>query len=126
MSRQRLTKAKRVRIFDRWSGCCHICGLRIQVGQAWDVEHIKPLWLGGADDETNMAPAHEHCHDDKTSAEATPRAKGTRIRANHLGIKTKPKGRPFSCNKNSPWKKKITGEVVRRIDRATSAAERRE
>ena len=27
-------------------------------GDKWGLEHIKPLWLGGVDDESNLAPAH--------------------------------------------------------------------
>lgn len=92
MSRSTITRAKSVRVFDANSGCCHICGLRIQFGQPWDVEHVKPLWLGGADDETNMKPAHKDCHAGKSKAEAATRSKSTRVRANHLGIKPKRPG----------------------------------
>jgi 5-methylcytosine-specific restriction protein A len=85
-SRRRLTKLARVRIFDAACGICHICEQPIRK-QPWDIDHIKPLWLGGADDESNMRPAHIRCHQDKTSAEAPVRAKGTRIRARHIGVK---------------------------------------
>lgn len=87
MTRKPLTAAKRVRIFDANEGRCHICKYKIQVGQAWEVEHVKPRWLGGDDDEDNMRPAHVECHKDKTADEAPVRAKGTRVRARHLGIK---------------------------------------
>lgn len=91
--RRTISKAMRVRIFDRAGGVCHLCKLPINAtrGEKWHVEHIKPLWEGGSDDEANMAPAHIDCHATKSGAEAAPRAKGTRQRARHIGI-VKPKG----------------------------------
>ena len=86
-ARIRLTRAQKVRIFERARGICHICGLRIQVGQRWDVEHIKPISMDGSDITDNMAPAHVRpCHREKTDAETPIRAKTDRQRANHLGI----------------------------------------
>ena len=87
MRRRPLSRLARVRIFDGTEGRCHLCGLTIVVGERWEVEHCKPLWLGGADDESNMAPAHVHCHAAKSAGEKTIKAKGDRIRARHLGIK---------------------------------------
>jgi len=90
MSKRRsISKAMRVRIFDAASGVCHLCKLPINAtrGEKWHVEHVKPLWEGGSDDESNMAPAHVDCHATKSSEEAAPRAKGTRQRASHIGIK---------------------------------------
>jgi 5-methylcytosine-specific restriction protein A len=109
MKRRTITPAKQVRIFDANGGCCHICELKIQVGEPWDVEHIKPLWLGGADDESNMKPAHRWCHQGKTSAEAPVRAKSNRVRARHLGIARKP-------TKFRGWRK-MDGTVVYANDR---------
>jgi hypothetical protein len=63
----------------------------------------------------NMAPAHLSCHAEKTSEEATSRAKELRIRANHLGI-PKP-GKKLPAGRNSAVKKKINGEVVARLAR---------
>ena len=85
-TRRPLTRAQKVRIFDLSRGRCHLCGLRIRVGEKWDVEHIKPLWLDGADGPENMAPAHIACHQEKTSGEASDRAKTDAQRANYLGI----------------------------------------
>jgi 5-methylcytosine-specific restriction protein A len=109
--RRSLSKLARVRIFDRAGGLCHLCGLRIHVGEPWDVEHVNPLWLSSDDSEENMRPAHKACHRAKTSAEAPLKAKSDRVRAKHLGIK--PKSR-FPCSKESPFRKKLNGEVVRR------------
>lgn len=88
--RRTITKAMRVRIFDRAGGVCHLCKLPINAtrGEKWHVEHVKPLWEGGSDDEANMAPAHVDCHATKSAEEAAPRAKGTRQRARHIGAVT--------------------------------------
>ena len=87
--RRKLSRLQRIRIFDTAEGNCCLCQLPIDAsrGAKWIVEHLKPLWLGGADDETNMGPAHERCAIEKTTAEAPVKAKGDRIRARHLGIR---------------------------------------
>jgi 5-methylcytosine-specific restriction enzyme A len=85
-TRAHLTRAQRVRLFDRHRGLCHICGQKIHVGQRWEAEHVVPIWAGGSDTPDNMAPAHIDCHSGKSSGEAPVRAKTDRQRANHLGI----------------------------------------
>lgn len=114
MSRRPLTRAKRVRIWNAANGICHICKLPIDgTKDKWDAEHIKPIWLGGADDESNMAPAHKRCHAPKTAQEAAPRAKSNRIRARHMGIrKTQP--RPIPGTKASGWRHRMDGTWERR------------
>jgi 5-methylcytosine-specific restriction protein A len=86
MKRKPLSRLARVRLFDANEGICCLCGLWI-THKKWVVEHIKPLWLGGADDETNMGPAHEQCAVAKTASEAPVKARTDRQRANHLGIR---------------------------------------
>ena len=85
--RRSITTAMRLRIWTASAGVCHLCKLPIHAerGEQWDVEHIKPLWLGGTDTEANMAPAHKDCHAPKTKEEATVRAKTNRQAARHLG-----------------------------------------
>lgn len=114
MTRRSLTRLQRVRIFDAAGGVCHICQARIHAGRGerWDVEHVKPLSLGGSDNEANMRPAHVGCHSQKTKDEAPTRAKVYRIRAKHLGIKKS--GRGFPGGKSSAFKKKVDGTVVLR------------
>jgi 5-methylcytosine-specific restriction endonuclease McrA len=80
----------RLRIFARHDGRCHISGVKIQPGDAWDVEHIKPLWQAQPGEnlnrESNLAPALKQPHREKTAAENSARAKADRVRAKHLGI----------------------------------------
>lgn len=113
MKRRHLSRLARTRIFDSAFGICCVCRAEIIVpGQKWIVEHIKPLWLGGADDEANMGPAHERCAVAKTVSEAPVKAKTDRQRADHLGIRKA--GRPMIGSRTSPWKRKMSGELVRR------------
>lgn len=115
MRRKPLTRLQRVKLFDSVGGKCCLCGavIRAERGDRWIVEHLKSLWLGGADDETNMGPAHERCAIAKTTREAPVKAKGDRIRAKHLGIR-KTVSRPMPGSKASGWKRKIDGTVVKR------------
>lgn len=88
MKRRRLATLQRTKIFDRDGGRCCLCGLKINAPKdKWILEHIKPLWLSGADDESNMAPAHFHCAIEKTKAEAPVKAKSDRVRARHIGAR---------------------------------------
>lgn len=87
--RRHLSRVMRTRIFDSTKGICALCKLPIHAerGDKWIVEHLKPLWNGGLDEESNMAPAHQRCSVVKTAGEAPMKAKTDRIRAKHLGIK---------------------------------------
>lgn len=91
--RRSITTAMRLRIWTAHNGVCHLCQLPIHAerGEKWHVEHIKPIWLGGADDEPNMAPAHIDCHSPKTKEEAAARAKTNRIAARNVGALPSPK-----------------------------------
>ena len=90
-ARRSLSPMQRLKVFEAAGGRCHLCELRIQVGQPWDVEHVRPLALLGDDDQSNMRPAHKDCHAIKTKADAASWSKAKRMKAKHLGIK-KPGG----------------------------------
>jgi 5-methylcytosine-specific restriction protein A len=112
MNRRRLTRAQKVRIFDAAHGICHICNSKIFVecGERWEVEHRKPLWLGGTDDFGNMSPAHIRCHRGKTVREHVTRLKGIRQRAKHLGIRNAV-SRPLPGTYRSGIKLSLNGGV---------------
>lgn len=113
MKRRTWTAKRKLAVFEAHGGCCHICGGKIHVGEPWDLEHQIPLALGGDDDESNVAPAHVKCHRAKTSQDVAQIAKANRVRAKHFGASAKP-ARPMPGSRNSPWKKKLNGQVVRR------------
>lgn len=112
MKRKRISVADKVAIFIRHKECCHICGGSV-VGKAWEVEHIIPLALGGADDESNWAPAHKACHAPKTAADVKAIAKAKRRRARHIGAK-RSSSRPIDGSRASPWRKPFNGPPERR------------
>jgi 5-methylcytosine-specific restriction protein A len=85
--RRTLSASKRLAIFLKAEGCCHICKQKIHPGQLWEVEHPIPIAMGGADDETNMAPAHVKCHASKTADDLGKVAKCKRLQIRHAGIK---------------------------------------
>lgn len=77
-------------MFELADGLCHICGMRIRAAEKWDIEHVIPLALGGADNPPNMRPAHKACHAPKTAADVASIAKAKRQKARHIGIKRPP------------------------------------
>ena len=111
--RRHWSRSARARIFEAADGICHICGGRIQVGEAWDLEHVTPLSMGGADEESNLRPAHAKCHRDKTSSEAPILAKAKSREAKHLGFKA-PSRNPIPGSRDTPWKRRMDGTVERR------------
>ena len=90
----------RARVFLAHNGRCHISGRPIRPGDVWELEHVRPLSMGGENRERNLAPALSDAHREKTAAEAGVRAKADRVRQKHLGIfprSRRPlKGRPFA------------------------------
>lgn len=109
--RRALSPMRRLAVFEKSGGRCHICERRIQVGERWELEHVRPLALGGADDETNMAPAHVKCHAVKTKADNASWTKAKRQAAKHRGIR---KRSTFACSRDTPWKRTIDGRTVPR------------
>lgn len=75
----------RIRVFDAYEGRCYRTGRKIAAGEPWDLDHVKPLHLGGENRETNLAPISKAAHREKSAAELTVKAKTDRIRAKHLG-----------------------------------------
>jgi 5-methylcytosine-specific restriction protein A len=112
MTRKSISTKKRVALFQKHGGICHICGGKINVGEAWEVEHIIPFALGGADDETNWSPAHIKCHRGKTTEDVARISKSKRQEARHLGAKKSKSPLPFG--RQSGWKRKMDGSVVKR------------
>ena len=70
--RPRLSTSRRLHLFERHKGLCHICGQPIDGGrQDWEIEHVVPQGPTGqaADPDETMQPVHACC-----SAATTPKA----------------------------------------------------
>lgn len=111
--RGRMSPSRRLRIYEAHKGLCCLCGLKIEAGQKWIVEHLRALELGGEDAESNMAPAHESCAIEKTRGDHHRAAKAKRVKARHIGIR-KRKGPPIPGSRDSGWKRKMDGTLIRR------------
>ena len=106
------TRKDRAAVFMKTDGRCWKCGQRL-AARGWVEEHVVPLADGGADDIGNKMPSCVKCATEKTSEEATVRAKVKRVRDRHIGAMPKSR-RPMPGGRDSPWKNKVGGGVVRR------------
>jgi hypothetical protein len=113
--RKSISTKQRVELFNEHNGICHICGGKINVGEAWEVEHRIPFAMGGEDSKSNWAPAHSKCHRTKTTDDVGAIAKAKRREARHIGINVSRTPLPFG--KKSAFKRKLDGTVVRRDER---------
>ena len=55
---------------------CEICAKQGIVTPATEVDHITPLWAGGAESDANRAALCSRCHSEKSALEAKARASG--------------------------------------------------
>lgn len=78
----------RLRVFEAHGGRCWISGIKIRPGDPWDSDHVLALINGGANRESNLAPALRSKHREKTAEDVAIKAKTARTRQKHLGIKT--------------------------------------
>lgn len=79
--------AVRMRVLIAAKAHCAKCGHKIVGGERWQCDHIKPLWEGGENRESNLQLLCEPCHGVKTRREAGERAKINRVQQKHYGLK---------------------------------------
>jgi hypothetical protein len=72
---------------------------------------VVPLVQGGENRESNLKPALLDPHKTKTKAEVAEKSRVAKRRKSFLGIK---KPSRFPGSRNSPFKRKMDGTVVRR------------
>lgn len=86
--RRSMSPTRRLRIWEAHGGVCILCKTKIDgVRDAWTVEHVRALGLGGDDTDANCGPAHERCRRIKDKDDVARIAKAKRIKAAHIGIK---------------------------------------
>lgn len=101
----------RVRVFERHGGRCHSCTRKIQAGEKWTLEHLKALINGGENRESNLGITCSWCLPYKNAQDVSTKSRNYRVKKRHLGLRRTSR---FGCARSSPFKKKLTGEVVRR------------
>ena len=85
--RGHISRTRRLALFRDQHGRCHLCSGFIKATERWELEHVIPLAMGGADDETNWALAHTKCHKSKTVRDLLELGRAKRREAKHLGAK---------------------------------------
>lgn len=84
---QPIPAAVKDRIALKAERCCQKCGLEIVGKLRAEFDHIVPLILGGKHAESNLQLLCNECHAAKTVRDVKLKAKVTRVRKRHLGIK---------------------------------------
>ncbi|QRM35621.1 HNH endonuclease signature motif containing protein [Microvirga sp. VF16] len=111
--RRKLTPSRRLAVWERTGGRCVVCEAPIDgIRERWIAEHIRALELGGADDLSNMGPAHEICALAKTRDDHRRTARAKRQKIRHIGAEASKRPLPFG--RASPWKRTLSGRVVPR------------
>lgn len=112
--RRRISMRERRAILDDQDGRCAGCGGAID--GTFDIDHVIPLAIGGADDRSNYQALCEPCHDRKThghGGDISRAAKAKRVHAKHTGT-WRPTRRPIPGHKGDRWKRKLNGKTERR------------
>lgn len=70
IKRGHLNRARRFAIADRDGWICHYCGIEGDRhhgpdGNAWHIDHMHPVSLGGSDDESNLVLSCQDCNLEK-------------------------------------------------------------
>lgn len=108
---QRIPDYVKDRVANKAKLCCRICKRQVIGKLRAEFDHETPLILGGKNRESNIQLLCHECHRTKTKLDVKLKAKVSRVRKKHLGIR---KRSTFSCSRDSGWKKRIDGSVVRR------------
>lgn len=77
--RPSMSKARRLRLFARDGGVCHLCKRKVLAGEDYELDHIIPWALAFDDSDDNLKVAHKSCHrTDKTGDDVKRIAKAKR------------------------------------------------
>lgn len=103
----------KLRVFEKFGKACAGCGLSL-LGKRWTCDHAKALINGGENRETNLQPLGDDCcNPKKNKADVGEKSKNYDRRSKHYGVKSNQRSQ-WPCGRDSQFKRKIGGEVVRR------------
>ena len=110
-SRRSMTPTRALKAWELHGGVCVTCGIKIDgTKERWFVEHIRALELGGADDDSNIGPAHFiRCKAEKDADDHHMAARAKRRKRLQLGIKSH--ARPIPGSRASGVRKRMDGTV---------------
>jgi 5-methylcytosine-specific restriction endonuclease McrA len=108
---QRIPDYVKDRVANKAELYCQQCQRQVSGKLRAEFDHETPLILGGKNRESNIQLLCHECHRAKTKLDVKLKAKVSRVRKRHLGIKKPSK---FACSRDSKFKKKIDGSVVLR------------
>lgn len=96
---------------------CHCCGVRFHPKiTAWRADHYPRRWSeGGRNTPDNLMPILRKCdegREGKAAADTRQVAHGRRVAEKSYGWRRA--SRPMAGSRDSPWKKRMDGTVVRR------------
>lgn len=106
----------KARVVARQNGKCACgCGQKLGLaGERIDFDHETAIILGGENREGNLRAIRYPCHKPKTKQDVAQKSIEARKRNKNLGL-AKPKA-TLPGSRGSKWKRKVSGEVVRRDD----------
>ena len=73
-----MTPLRRAAIFAAHDGRCHKCKRKLGPADGWDVDHVIALVNGGTDEDDNLAPCCDWCHEEKSGDDWSAGSKGKR------------------------------------------------
>lgn len=77
-----MTPQRALRVFQACGGRCHICKRKLGPSDDYAIDHVIALENGGTDDDANLAPCCDWCHDGtKTPADHAQAGHGRRMAA---------------------------------------------
>lgn len=109
--RGQMTKASRLRIYLACNGRCS-CGVKVPM-KGTVIDHRIPLFMGGADDDSNLRFLCADCDKPKTAKDAADRGHVKRLLARSDGTR-RPRQPIPSRGFDKTKTKKFSGEVVAR------------
>ena len=108
--RKKLTPTAKLKLFEKHKGVCFVCSQKI-TGK-FVVEHIRPLALGGSNEDSNLAPVHLVCSDVKTFGKEGDLARAAKAKRQKMAALSIGKDSPKLASRGFP-----KAEKQRAIDR---------
>jgi len=78
-----MTPQRRARIFTARGGKCYRCERKLRPGDDYDIDHILALENGGTDEDDNLAPICDWCHEVKSGDDHGLAGHGRRMATRH-------------------------------------------